>query len=135
MNFGYHDRTIVSARDRDTYLAAAIEFARAAGAVILPHFRNNPAVTNKRSDGFDPVTVADNAAEAVIRAGIEARFPNHGIFGEELGHQVGRGSHVGDRSDRRHARVHDRHAALGCIDRVVRRCGTGARRDVSAVHR
>ena len=44
MNFGYHDRTVVSARDRGTYLAAAIEFARAAGAVILPHFRNNPAV-------------------------------------------------------------------------------------------
>jgi histidinol phosphatase-like enzyme (inositol monophosphatase family) len=59
--------------------------------VILPHFRNNPLVTNKRSDGFDPVTVADNAAEAVIRAGIEARFPNHGIFGEELGHQSGAG--------------------------------------------
>ncbi len=91
MNFGYHDRTIVSARDRDIYTAAAVEFARAAGAVILPHFRNNPAVANKRIDGFDPVTVADEAAEAAIRAGIGDRFPNHGIFGEELGHQAGTG--------------------------------------------
>ena len=91
MNFGYHERTSVSARDRDMYLAAAIEWARAAGAVILPHFRNNPSVTNKRTDGFDPVTAADHAAEAVIRAGIEARFPDHGIFGEELGARPGAG--------------------------------------------
>ncbi len=92
MNFGYQNRTAVSDRDRDVYLAAAVEFARDAGAVILPHFRNVIAVENKNTDGtYDPVTIADKAAEASIRAGIEKRFPTHGIFGEELGHQSGAG--------------------------------------------
>jgi len=92
MGFGYHAQTAVSARDRTTFLAAAVEFARAAGNVILPHFRNDPAVHNKLTDGgYDPVTVADKAAEAVIRDGIARRFPTHSIYGEELGHHVGDG--------------------------------------------
>jgi myo-inositol-1(or 4)-monophosphatase len=92
MNFGYHDRTAVSDHDRDAYLAAAVEFARRAGAVILPHFRSAIEVENKNTDGtYDPVTIADKAAEAVIRAGIDERFPTHGIFGEELGHRSGAG--------------------------------------------
>ena len=92
MNFGYHRTTLISARDRSTYLAAAIDFARAAGAVIVPHFRNDPAVENKSTEGdFDPVTVADKAAEAIIRAGIASRFPTHGVFGEEFGHHSGAG--------------------------------------------
>ena len=92
MKLAYQDRTVVSVRDRSTYLAAAIEFAREAGAVILPHFRSELAIENKLGDaGYDPVTIADKTAEAVIRAGIEKRFPTHGIFGEELGHQPGAG--------------------------------------------
>ena len=92
MNFGYHDKTAVTLRDRNTYLAAAIEFAREAGGVILPHFRSALTVENKLSDGgYDPVTIADKAAEAIIRAGIEKRFPSHGIFGEELGCRSGAG--------------------------------------------
>ncbi len=92
MNFGYHDKVAVSDHDRGVYLAAAVEFAREAGAVILPHFRSVMAVENKNTDGtYDPVTIADKAAEAIIRAGIEKRFPSHGIFGEELGHQSGAG--------------------------------------------
>ena len=47
---------------------ALLEFAHtladAAGAAILPHFRRRIAVHNKASDGgYDPVTVADKAAE------------------------------------------------------------------------
>ena len=92
MGFGYHTRTDVSARDRAVFVDAAIEFARAAGDVILPHFRNDPAVHNKLADGgYDPVTVADKAAEAVIRDGIARRFPTHSIYGEEFGHRVGDG--------------------------------------------
>ena len=92
MSFGYHARTAVSARDRDIFLAAAVEFARDAGAVILPHFRNEVAVDNKNTDGtYDPVTIADRAAEAIIREGIARRFPTHGVYGEELGHQAGAG--------------------------------------------
>ena len=34
---------------------------------------------------FDPVTAADRAVEALIRRQVEARFPEHGILGEEYG--------------------------------------------------
>jgi myo-inositol-1(or 4)-monophosphatase len=40
---------------------------------------------NKASAGFDPVTEADRAAERALRAAIETRFPDHGIWGEEFG--------------------------------------------------
>jgi myo-inositol-1(or 4)-monophosphatase len=39
--------------------------------------------------GFDPVTEADREAETVIRAAIKARYPSHGILGEEHGHERG----------------------------------------------
>jgi myo-inositol-1(or 4)-monophosphatase len=90
--FGYNDRQPVSAEDAAEYLECAIEMARRAGEVVLPHFRNDPEVENKRSDGgYDPVTVADRAAEATIRAIIAERYPQHGIFGEEQGLQPGNG--------------------------------------------
>ncbi|WP_029059456.1 histidinol-phosphatase [Stappia stellulata] len=59
--------------------------ADAAGRTILPHFRADLSVENKLKAGFDPVTVADRAAEAVIREIIEAQYPDHGILGEEHG--------------------------------------------------
>lgn len=40
---------------------------------------------NKASSGFDPVTEVDRATERVLRAEIERRFPEHGIWGEEYG--------------------------------------------------
>jgi myo-inositol-1(or 4)-monophosphatase len=49
-------------------------------------------VTNKLSgQGFDPVTLADQASERVIRAAIEDAYPDHGIFGEEFGLKSGNG--------------------------------------------
>ena len=39
--------------------------------------------------GYDPVTVADRAAEAVIRAAIKSAYPDHGIHGEEHGREAG----------------------------------------------
>lgn len=57
--------------------------ADAARAETLPRFRTGGAVANKVEGGFDPVTEADQAAEAAIRALIQARFPDHGILGEE----------------------------------------------------
>jgi histidinol phosphatase-like enzyme (inositol monophosphatase family) len=92
MEFGYGTQVSISAHDRDEYLALAIELARQAGAATLPHFRNDTLVHNKNTDGtFDPVTVADRAAEAIIRAGIESRYPAHGILGEEHGYRSGNG--------------------------------------------
>lgn len=49
----------------------------------LKHFRAPLNVSNKLDAGFDPVTIADKAAESVIRAFIMEHFPNHGILGEE----------------------------------------------------
>ena len=49
-------------------------------------------VTNKVAGrGFDPVTLADQAGERVIRAAIESAYPDHGIFGEEFGLKPGNG--------------------------------------------
>ena len=38
-----------------------------------------------RHSGFDPVTAADKGAEAAIRKAIAARYPEHGVIGEEYG--------------------------------------------------
>ncbi len=73
-----------------TYLEFAHDLALAAGEAILPHFRNALAVEDKHNYmGYDPVTVADRAAESVIRAAIKARYPEHGIIGEEHGRESG----------------------------------------------
>jgi histidinol phosphatase-like enzyme (inositol monophosphatase family) len=59
--------------------------ADAAAHAIMPHFRAPLSVENKLSAGFDPVTVADRAGEAAMRTLINARYPAHGIVGEEYG--------------------------------------------------
>ena len=63
----------------------ACRLADAAGAVSLPHFRSKSLDTGNKesSGGFDPVTVADRAAEAAIREILAAERPDDGIFGEE----------------------------------------------------
>ncbi len=64
---------------------------REAGAIVLEYFRRDLDVENKReeSGGYDPVTVADRAAEALMRQAIEAAYPSHGILGEEFGTKSG----------------------------------------------
>ena len=64
-------------------MEVATEFARAAGQAALRHFRTPLSIEHK-ADG-SPVTIADRAAEQAAREGIEARFPEDGILGEELG--------------------------------------------------
>lgn len=73
-------------------LAFADELADAARAAILPHFRTAVATEAKNAPGrgYDPVTVADKAAEQAIRTLIEQRYPAHGILGEEFGSKAGR---------------------------------------------
>ncbi|WP_438274161.1 histidinol-phosphatase [Nitrobacter sp.] len=63
--------------------------ATAAGETILPFFRTSLLGVENKCDarGFDPVTEADRAAEAVMRRMIKASFPQHGIVGEEFGNQ------------------------------------------------
>lgn len=61
------------------------ELARVSGETILPFFRSRIGVSDKAGKGmFDPVTEADRAAELVIRQRIQAKFPDHGILGEEF---------------------------------------------------
>ena len=67
----------------DSFLALAADLADAAGEAIRPHFRQPLAVIDKPD--LSPVTVADRAAEAAMRRLIAARFPEHGIIGEEYG--------------------------------------------------
>ncbi len=65
--------------------------ARLSGQAILPFFRTDLAVIDKRTaekgSGFDPVTDADRAAETVLRRAILTQFPDHGLLGEEFGTQ------------------------------------------------
>ena len=60
------------------------KLADAAAAAILPHFRTPMVVKNKGAAGFDPVTIADQAAETAMRRLIAERFPDDGVIGEEL---------------------------------------------------
>lgn len=67
----------------------ACELAAAARAETLPRWRSAGAVDNKATDAsFDPVTEADRAAEQAMRRLIEARYPQHGILGEEFPHHL-----------------------------------------------
>ena len=79
-------------------------------------------VEDKRNErGYDPVTIADLAAEDVIRAksraSIRSRHPRRRAR-RRSGHVQ---LHVGHRPDRRHPELHPRPVALGHADRAARR--------------
>lgn len=76
----------------DNFLALAMEMADAAAAIIRGHFRQ-PVGVDQKAD-LTPVTIADRDAEAAMRDMIKARFPNHGIIGEEEGADRADASHV-----------------------------------------
>jgi len=66
--------------------AFLVELNCAAGEAILPLFRAEHGLIDKGGvHGFDPVTEADKGAERAIRALITARYPEHGVIGEEYG--------------------------------------------------
>jgi inositol-phosphate phosphatase/L-galactose 1-phosphate phosphatase/histidinol-phosphatase len=74
----------VTATDLDAFLALALALADAAGEMIRAYFRQPLLAVDDKAD-LTPVTAADRTAEAAMRGLIEARFPEHGIIGEELG--------------------------------------------------
>ncbi|GAW41986.1 Histidinol-phosphatase [Brevundimonas sp. SH203] len=77
------------------YEAFAIELAREAARVTLPFFRSDIGHEDKGgAAGFDPVTEADKQAEAAIRRLIAARYPDHGVIGEEYGQDRPDAEHV-----------------------------------------
>ncbi len=74
----------------DDLIETAQAMADAARAAILPHFRaRHLAADNKLSEGFDPVTEADRAAERAMRAVLATRRPDDAILGEEYGETAG----------------------------------------------
>ncbi|WP_372574255.1 histidinol-phosphatase [Ruegeria jejuensis] len=78
-----------------TDLDVANRAADAARSAILPHFRNAQLDTdNKLVDGFDPVTIADRAAEQAMRAVLAEHRPDDGILGEEFGETPGSSGRV-----------------------------------------
>jgi inositol-phosphate phosphatase / L-galactose 1-phosphate phosphatase / histidinol-phosphatase len=66
-------------------LALAARLADAAGAAIRPFFRQ-PFAMEAKGDA-SPVTEADRAAEAAMRAILAAERPDDGIIGEEYGRE------------------------------------------------
>src|SRR6202049_3625949 len=56
-----------------------------AAAAILPLFRTRLTIEDKGKPVFDPVTLADRAAEVAMRKLIGEDYPTHGIVGEEYG--------------------------------------------------
>src|ERR1700691_1852017 len=65
------------------HLALAETLADAAREIVRAYFRKKIGVTQK-SD-HTPVTIADRAAETIMRRLIAIAFPTHGIVGEEFG--------------------------------------------------
>lgn len=61
----------------------AADLAEAARPIIRKYFRTGIVVDSKADDS--PVTIADRTVEQTLRRMIEARFPDHGIAGEEFG--------------------------------------------------
>ena len=67
-------------------LACAHTLADISAKAIRPHFRKAILIDDKGgAAGFDPVTIADRAAERAIARHLAAAFPDHGIIGEEYG--------------------------------------------------
>jgi histidinol phosphatase-like enzyme (inositol monophosphatase family) len=83
-------REPLSDRETADFVAFACRLGEVAGRAILPHFRAALDVENKAPRGsYDPVTVADRAAETAIRDEIGRVYPRHGILGEEHGVSAG----------------------------------------------
>lgn len=73
------------ALDRDALLAFAHQLADRSGELLLKYFRTPLAVENKAGQAaFDPVTIADQAAEQMMREMVAETWPGHGIVGEEF---------------------------------------------------
>jgi histidinol-phosphatase len=79
--------TILTLPDPATEIGTALEVAMAAcdeaDAISLASFRRAIAVETKPDASF--VTEADTAVERAVRERIAARFPEHGLVGEEYG--------------------------------------------------
>jgi histidinol-phosphatase len=69
------------------WLEFALEACDVADAIAQRHFRRDLDVERKPDRSF--VTVADQGIEREIRSRILARYPDHGLVGEEYGTEAG----------------------------------------------
>ncbi len=76
----------------DSFIAFGERLAETARSVIRPLFRTPVAVDVKPDRS--PVTRADREAEAAMRSLIAEAYPDHGVVGEEQGHDRPEASHV-----------------------------------------
>ena len=124
-------------RDAERLLPEIVKLAERAAAVILDHYRGDAAVRIKAD--ASPVTAADEAAEAVILAGLAALTPDIPVVAEETVAAgripaAGRRPVLAGRPARRHQgvhqqerRVHGQHRAdRGPRRRARRGSGAGA---------
>lgn len=82
--------TRFSKTEQQELKATAEELADVARVHTLQHFRSAGLVAdNKETQGFDPVTIADRAAEQAMREVLAKRRPQDGILGEEFGTSEG----------------------------------------------
>ncbi|MEI7742813.1 MAG: inositol monophosphatase family protein [Chloroflexota bacterium] len=72
------------------WLDFAIALCDAADEIALLHFRRDLDIERKPDRSF--VTIADQGIERVLRERILARYPDHGLVGEEYGTEDGAGS-------------------------------------------
>lgn len=70
--------------DSAAYHPFLVELARASGDFLRPLF-GRPELAVELKGDLSPVTAADRGAEELLRRMINARYPAHGILGEELG--------------------------------------------------
>jgi histidinol-phosphatase len=66
----------------------AVAIARAAGRTTLRWFASDDLQVERKDDGT-PVTAADRAAEAEVRAAVAAGYPDDGVLGEEEAERLG----------------------------------------------
>jgi histidinol phosphatase-like enzyme (inositol monophosphatase family) len=74
---------VVEPSAADDFVPFARRLADVAGQVIRRYYRRQVAVESKLD--ASPVTIADREAELAMRKLIRARYPEHGVEGEEFG--------------------------------------------------
>ncbi|MBY6142336.1 inositol monophosphatase [Leisingera daeponensis] len=71
----------------ETVLRDCAAWTEMSAATALGYFRQDTAVDFKAD--LSPVTLADQTVERELKAAIAAKYPDHGIFGEETGIEGG----------------------------------------------
>lgn len=81
---------LLSDAEKSDLIRVADLVADAARAESLRYFRSSGLnVENKEAESFDPVTLADRAAEQAMRAVLAAERPDDAILGEEFANKDG----------------------------------------------